>query len=48
MLLQQGHQEVDRQVDVVHHLVLVHLGVADGNVQAQHLKLEKNQAKTHD
>ena len=38
MLLQQGHQEVDRQVDVEHQLILGHADVSDSDVQAQDLK----------
>ncbi len=38
MLLQQGDQEVDAQVDVLHQLVLVHRHVANGHVQAKNLK----------
>lgn len=37
VLLQQRHQKVDAQVDVLDQLILVHLHVADGHVQAQHL-----------
>ena len=38
MLLQQRHQEVDGQVDVLNQLVLSHVHVADGDVKAQDLK----------
>jgi hypothetical protein len=38
MLLEQGDQEVDGQMDVLHKHVLVHGHVADGHVQAEHLK----------
>ena len=38
MLLQQGDQEVDRQVNVLDELILGHADVADGDVQAENLK----------
>jgi len=37
VLLQQGHQEVDGQVDVLTKVFLVHLDVTDAGTQAQHL-----------
>ena len=37
VLLQEGHQEVDGQMDVLDQLVLVHLDVADSDVKAEHL-----------
>lgn len=37
VLLQQRHQEVDRQVDVLGQLVGLHANVADGDGQAEHL-----------
>ena len=40
MLLQQRHQEVDGQVDILNQLILSHVYVADGDVKAQHLKRE--------
>ena len=38
MLLEQGDQEVDGQMDVLNQLVLSHVHVANGDVEAQHLK----------
>ncbi len=38
VLLQQRHEEVDAQVDVLHQLVGVHVHVAHSHVQAQNLK----------
>lgn len=43
VLLQQRHEEVDGQVNVLHQLVLAHVDVADGDRQAQdllHLELD--------
>jgi len=43
MLLEQRHQEIDGQVDVVDQLVFCHAHVSDGNVQTQdllHLELD--------
>ena len=37
VLLQQGHQEVHGQVDVLSQLLLSHLDIANGNIQAQNL-----------
>lgn len=37
VLLQQRHEEVDGQVNVLHQLVLVHVDVSDGDGEAQHL-----------
>lgn len=41
VLLQQRHQEVDSQVDVVHKLILCHLHVANGHSQTEHLQQDK-------
>lgn len=38
VLLQQRHQEVDSQVDVVHKLVFCHLHMSYGHSQTQHLQ----------
>lgn len=38
VLLQQRHQEVNRQVDVVHQLFLRHLHVTHCHRQTQHLE----------
>lgn len=38
VLLQQRHQEIHRQVDVVDQLILGHLDVTNGNSQTQNLK----------
>ena len=37
VLLQQGHQEVHGQVDVLSQLLLRHLNVSNSNIQAQNL-----------
>ena len=37
VLLQQGHQEVHGQVDVLSQLLLCHLNVSNGNVKAENL-----------
>ena len=42
MLLEQRHQEVDGQMDVLNQLVLCHVHVANGDVKAQHLKNNRN------
>ena len=38
MLLEQRHQEIDGQVNVLHELIFVHGHVSDGDAQAQDLK----------
>ena len=38
MLLEQRHQEVNGQVDVLDQLILVHAHVSNGDAQAQDLK----------
>ena len=38
MLLEQRHQEVDGQMDVLNQLVLCHVHVPNSDVEAQHLK----------
>ena len=40
MLFQQRYQEIDGQVDVLNQLVLGHVHVANGDVEAQHLKIK--------
>ena len=43
VLLQQGHQEVDRDQDVLTKLIIVHTNVTDGNTDTQDLlQLELN------
>ena len=37
VLLQQGHQEVHGQVDVLGQFLLGHLNVSNGNIQAENL-----------
>ena len=37
VLLQQGHQEVHGQVDVLSQLLLCHLNVSNGNIKAENL-----------
>ena len=37
VLLQQGHQEVHGQVDVLSQLFLSHLNVSNSNIQAENL-----------
>ena len=37
VLLQQGHQEVHGQVDVLHELLLTHLHVTHGDAEAENL-----------
>ena len=37
VLLEQGHEEVHGQADVLHQLVIRHLDVAHGDVQAENL-----------
>ena len=37
VLLQQGHQEVHGQVDVLSQFLLGHLNVSNGNIQAENL-----------
>ena len=37
VLLQKGHQEVHGQVDVLSQLLLGHLNVSNGNIQAENL-----------
>ena len=37
MLLQQGHQEIHGEVNILHKVVLRHAHVADGDGQAKHL-----------
>ena len=38
MLLQQGHQEIHGEVNILHKVVLRHAHVADGDGQAKHLE----------
>lgn len=38
VLLEQRHQEVDSQVDVVHKLVFCHLHVSNSHSQTEHLQ----------
>lgn len=42
VLLQQRHQEVDSQVDVVHQLIFCHLHVSNSHSQTEHLQQEKH------
>ena len=42
MLLEQRHQEVDGQMDVLNQLVLGHVHVANSDVEAQYLKKSTN------
>ena len=37
LLLEQGDEEVDAQHHVLHDLVLLHVDVADGDTEAEHL-----------
>lgn len=46
VLLQQGHQEVDGQVDVVDELILCHLHVTDSHSQTEHLGTDTGTAST--
>ena len=41
VLLQERHEEIDGQMDVLDELIFVHLDVTDGDVQAQHLKIKE-------
>lgn len=41
VLLQQGHQEVDGQVDVVDELILCHLHVPHSHSQTEHLGTDR-------
>lgn len=45
VLLEQRHQKVDSQVNVLNQLILIHLDMADGNAQAQDLKREESSVR---
>lgn len=47
VLLQQRHQEIHRQVDVVDQLILGHLDVTNGNSQTQNLRTISKITITH-